>query len=346
MSVGQKLKIKGEEYYIAGFVKHKQGTFYWKEYKLRKGIKERWLSVEKTGKNGVLLSLSHNVSFAKLSFSSDSKQVTYQGTLFHCIDTGEARALESAGDVDFDYNEKFSFVEYEADGGKQLSIEKWSDETEASLGEIIEQSDIEILKGKIKKSVKGIGCNWTVLMIIGFFVFLVWEPVSAWFSYPIRDGIKKSYDFSYVTTVTSNNKSNTKSGIYSTVLSTHAACQKIIEMAPEDIKDVITSNDSIGDDQILIRTNKETALIYMNEEYKTYIQISKKEEDPQGYTSYRAYHPRRLHRFYVSGSTWSKNKNESSDELNTSKYNTYVSSARQASINARRSQGGGTSFGK
>lgn len=349
LALGQKLKIQGEEYYVAGFVVHKQGTFQWKEYKLRKGLKEKWLSVEKTGKRDAQLSLSESVSLRKLSFSSDRTEITYQDTLFRCIDTGNARAIDMDGDVDFDYNEAFSFAEYESDGGKQLSIEEWPDETEASLGEVVEQSDIEVLEGKIKKTRQGTGggCNtWIILLIIGAVVWIIWGPVAAWFSYPVRDGIKKHADFAYETTVTSNNKSSTKSDVYSTFMSTDAACRKIIEMAPEDIKDVITSNDSIGDDQILVLTSKESALIYMSEEYKTYVQVSKREEDSQGHTSYRAYRPSRLHRFYSSGIRWSRDRYSSFDGINTSQYDSYVSSARQASINARQSQGGGTSFGK
>ena len=66
----------------------------------------------------------------------------------------------------------------------------------------------------------------------------------------------------------------------------------------------------------------------------TFVQVSKKKFVTSGTRAYRSrYHSRSFYRTYTTNST-------------NSDYDSYLSSARQQSINSRKSSGGGTSSGK
>jgi hypothetical protein len=344
--VGQELRIKGESFYISGLVKHRQTGFYWTEYRLFGGKKEHWLSVEKADKE-VKIGLSHNIPFRKISFFDDNKYAEYQGKRFNHVETGNAKVVRSEGDVDFDNNEPFTFIEYESSDGQQLSIEKWTDETEASLGEELREADIEVREGRINRVRKQKGKSGCLIRIIlaGIFVFIVYIFLSERNTQPIRRELMKNSQFNHVTAVTSNDKANTKSDIFSSGVSPDSVCKKIIKIDPEHIRHVITSDES-EKDQILIQSDKETVVIYISENDSTYIQVSEKKDDPQGYSSYRSANSHRLHRFYNSGIYWMNRRSTGAADLNTTGYDSYLFNARQESVNTRRTQGGGTSFGK
>lgn len=329
LSLGQKLRIRGSEYYIAGTADYKQKQFQWTEYKLEGGKEELWLSVESSTPGKVDFSLFQTISLNQVTFSNQNKKATYQNTTFDCVDAGNGKVGKSSGRVDFDYNEPFSFREYEATNGKLLSWEKWEDETEVSLGETLRESEIEILEGEKKKinNIKPSSVIWGIAGIATILVFVVpW--ISSLFALPIIDSIKKDSRFSYVTSVTATDNSRKKSHIYETSLSPDQVCRHIIKIDPENIDSIASPNEQ-GAEEVLLQTKKETVLIYISEDSTTYVQVGKKDTDT-GYAPYRAarsYHSMRG--FY-----------------NTSRYNTYLHQARQESINARKARGGGTSFGK
>nr|WP_255495524.1 DUF4178 domain-containing protein [Dysgonomonas sp. 521] len=352
LPVGQQLKIKGKSYTVVGLVKHRHKNAAWTEYKLDSSRKEYWLSVEKISKEKYEIGLSHSVPINSIRFSDSDKKAECNNIIFNFVEKGQARVADCKGDVDFDYNESFSYKEYRSTSGEQLSIEIWEDETEASLGEEISEADIEVLgirhisNWSRNSSSTGGGKNikvyvWTAIAaIIAFIIF--WPSCSS--KRPIRDGLKSNAMFAYETSVTSNNKSNTKSDIYRSDYTPDAVCKAIIDMDSENVKSVVTSNDSIGEDQIMIQTDKETALIYLGEGGNTLVQVSKKGEEPQDeYRPYRAYRGHRLYWFFRSVS---RNKYLDPTTVNKTKYDNYISSARQASVYSRSSRGGGTSFGK
>lgn len=354
LPIGQQLKIKGISHTVVGSVKHKHKNDTWTEYKLDGGRKEHWLSVEKVSKEQYEIGLSYSVPYRSIKFSDSDKKAECNNIIFGFVEKGQARAVECKGDVDFDYNEPFSYKEYRSTGGEQLSIEIWEDETEASLGEEINEADIEVLgiqyisNWSDSSSSGGSGWSknlkryvWTAIAAVAAFV-IFWPSCNS--KRPIRDGLKSNAMFAYETSVTSNNKSNTKSDIYRSDYALDTVCKAIIDMDPENVKSVVTSNDSIGEDQIMIQTDKETALVYQGENGNTLVQVDKKGEEPQDeYKPYRAYHGHRLYWFFrsVAGNNYSD-----PTTINTTKYDNYVSSARQASIYSRSSRGGGTSFGK
>ncbi|MDR3060125.1 MAG: DUF4178 domain-containing protein [Prevotella sp.] len=351
LPVGQKLKIKGKNYTIVGYVKHKHKNASWTEYKLDGGRKEYWLSVEKISKENYEISLSYSVPYRGVKFSDSEKKAEYNNIIFGFVEKGQARVADCKGDVDFDYNESFSYKEYRSTSGEQLSVEIWEDETEASLGEEVWETDIELLGiehisnwSESSNSGKGNGFKgyiWTAIVAVVAFV-MFWPSCDS--KHPIKDGLKSNAMFAYETSVTSNNKSNTKSDIYRSDYDPDGTCKIIIDMDPENVKSVVTSNDSIGEDLIMVQTDKETALIYMGEDGNTMVQIDKKGEEPQEeYSPYRAYHRHRMYWFFRSVA---RNNYPDHTTINTTKYDNYVSSARQSSIYSRSSQGGGTSFGK
>lgn len=344
LSLGQKLRLRGTEYYISGIADYKQHQFQWTEYKLEAGTETLWLSVEGSTPGKVDFSIFRIIPRRDVAFSQNYKKATYQDTVYDCVDAGNGRVIRSSGKVDFDPNEPFSFRDYEAKDGRLLSFEKWEDETETSVGETLQEFEIEILQGKKKKltNIKASNVIWAICGIAISMVFIIpW--ISSLFALPIQDTIKKNSRFSYVTSITATGNSKNKSHIYETSFSPDQTCQYIIKIDPENTECVITPNEK-GAEEIFLQTNKETVLIYISEDNTTYVQLSKKETDEEN-TPYRARSYHRVAGFYTSGMRWSTIPTEG-EKLNTSKYNSFLHQARQESINARRARGGGTSFGK
>lgn len=350
LELGQQLQIKKQIYYIAGIVKYKQDQFKWLEYRLIGSNHEYWLSVEDAGGEQVELSLFYNIPFQKVSVvSGDKKQIKYKNEIYDCIEEGRGHVANSTGDVDFDYHESFSFREYQS-GNKYISYEKWSDEEEYSLGEPIRGSAITVLEGK-RQEVKNQNTNKTALRWIkhiGFAVvglFFVMPFIKDYFKLPILEELKANRYFIYETSVTSTENEKNKSSVYRTHYSPDEACQVLIKADPEHIEHIVSSKKAT-DGERLIQTNKETIMIYPGEGNVTYVQASARMDTTSNYNSYRSGNPHRVRRFYYYGSRWSRGDRNVRDDVDPHRYDKSLTNARQASINARNSQGGGTGFGK
>ena len=143
---------------------------------------------------------------------------------------------------------------------------------------------------------------------------------------------KETTKYIYVTSVT-NNTNNKKAKVYKSLLADiDATVKDIIDGVPEGITDTIDSDPNSEDDGIGLRTDKEYAYIY-KENNEIFVQVSSKEYVNNSGTMY---HSRHYHYYYNTyGST------RKSDT-----YSSYAYSARQRSVNSRTSSGGGTSSGK
>ena len=118
-----------------------------------------------------------------------------------------------------------------------------------------------------------------------------------------------------------------------------------MKVDPEHVEHIVSSK-NIADGERLIQTNRETVMIYRGEDNITYVQASARMDTTSNYNSYRASDSHRVRRFYHYGSRWSRGDRRVQENVDPHRYNQSLMNARQASINARNTQGGGTGFGK
>lgn len=350
LETGQQLRIGKQDYLIAGIVKYKQDSFQWQEYKITGGSRELWLCVEATGNEQVDLTIFHNIPFHKVTVAGGSdKQIKYKNEIYDCIEEGRGHITYRDGDVDFDYQERFSFKEYQLKN-KYISFEKWSDEEEYSYGESIQDQEITVLERKSKEVKNSHKNNKLIRWIfkaacILIALFLIVSFAKSYFRHPFYEALQKNRQFIYETSVTSNEDTRKKSHVFRTRFSPDEVCQILIKADPDNVEHIISSKDAT-DGERLILTNKETILIYLGEDNITHVQASARMDTTSNYNSYRARDTYRVRRFYSYGSRWSRGERNTKEHINTSRHNEALMKARQASVGARNSQGGGTGFGK
>lgn len=133
-------KIK---YKILNGVKYKEKSSYWMEYKLQntETSKMYYLNVELSNK----VILYEILKDTKIQIKMN---IIYNDIEYELYEKGDAKVETYFGMTDIGLNEEVSYYEYtnKEDKMKILSIEKWRDEVEASIGKIISLSSIKILK--------------------------------------------------------------------------------------------------------------------------------------------------------------------------------------------------------
>ncbi|MDR1732333.1 MAG: hypothetical protein LBR61_09615, partial [Synergistaceae bacterium] len=156
-----------------------------------------------------------------------------------------------------------------------------------------------------------------------------------------------------------------KAQVYSTALTPDQACQAIIQMDPERIRyvtmalkdnsDTDADSDKTPDlarSERMLQTDRETVMIYESETGATFVQVSAADARENRYTAYRPRWPSRTYNLYRASRAWYGNAERATVNpantynIDTGRYSSIVGSARQASISARRSTGGGSHFGK
>jgi len=190
----------------------------------------------------------------------------------------------------------------------------------------------DILYGDKRNKI--IGYFMTVIMIV--VLIFVEEPQifsGLFVNKSIQKYLDKESNYTYVTSIT-NNSNKKKAKVYKSLYSTiDNTVKDIIDNVPEGITDTIDSVPNTDEDGIGLHTKNEFAYIYL-ENGDVYVQISEKEyvNNNSGSTYHRRY---RTHYYNTYSST-----------RKSTTYSDYSYSARQQSINSRRSSGGGTSSGK
>ena len=331
---GQVIKIKNEAYVVIGMIEFQEDSWVWQEYKLKSDSgKVKWLNVEENeGKK--------QYSIYEMNFSipiMKSMNFNFKNKNYKLFEKGTARVKTYFGNVDVDKNEKVNFSEYISEDKKTLvSFEDWSGEIEKSIGNYLDETDIEITNEIKAVKTTSPKKSESIIVVVFSMLFIVLPILFAGMGSfiasrkTISSFLEKDTNFSYVTSVT-NNENNQKAKVYKTNLSIYKAFKKIIDGAPESRKKVTYADDDEG---IGIFTNAEYAYVYQSEDNVTYVQVSKKKYVTSGTRAYRSrFHTRGFYRTYTTNST-------------NSTYNSYLSSARQQSINSRKSSGGGTSSGK
>ena len=132
------------DYMVEGKLIYSEDGDEWYDYMLVDGDKTVWLSVEDDDRLEV--SLFHEID--DLNFTSKPPEfITYQGLKYELEEWGKARVTR-VGQTGTKQGMSCKYFEYEAPGGKYMSIEQWGEGSfEVSIGEDIRPNELEILPG-------------------------------------------------------------------------------------------------------------------------------------------------------------------------------------------------------
>ncbi len=362
-NVGDILRVDGDDFRVLGKIVF-DGM--WVEYRLlsQVGNQERWLSIDEQYREySISRKADHSVSFAG----------------YHVVDEGTERVVHAEGNVDVEDGDSAIFTEYEdVTTEKIISVERWDDEEEISVGYYLDAHEIVLLSSRygntsgaspyVQRSVydsghrssgnkSGLWIGVTVLVMIIGMLGSVLRGSSG--GNKIAKYIENSQSYVYETSITGADSQ--KADVYYTTFSVDQAARDVINGIKGDTEDV-QQNTEDGDSSITILTNKEYCIIYTSEDNITLVQVSDREyayrNDNDLYRGNR-YTNRYYRRYYYSrgygsdtvtyddySSPYSSYTDSTLSGDYDSTYNTYSSSIRQSSTTSRTSSGGGLSSGK
>lgn len=143
LAINQHVKIENVEYKIINKVKFNEKASYWIEYKLQniQNSQMYYLNVEISSKAILYKILNTREIQLKMNMIFENEE-------YELFEKGKGRIETYSGMTDVALNDEVDYYEYNCKNGKQkiLSIEKWKDETEISIGKIISLSKIKVLK--------------------------------------------------------------------------------------------------------------------------------------------------------------------------------------------------------
>lgn len=138
----QYIIIEQEKYRILNKVKFVEKSSYWIEYKIRNIDTNEmfYLNVELSLKVILYKILQEKNISVKMN-------MIFEGEEYNLLEKGMGKVETYYGMTDVGINEEVNYYEYanKNDFRKILSIEKWKDETEISIGKIINTSNIKVL---------------------------------------------------------------------------------------------------------------------------------------------------------------------------------------------------------
>jgi hypothetical protein len=363
LPLGQELQIGGTTYCVVGYVRYRQGLFTWTEYELESSSGPNdhvWLSVERDGPgpdDGGLLSLHSSIPFSSVRLQGRDT-AAYSGATYQRVGSGSANVVEYRGNGDYDSNESFTFTEYRSEAGEILTCEYWSDEKEASLGRELPAADVRVLASRRRVHAPNHMRGLVGILIFLALIFIEFVLPRINMTPRIERQLASDSRFAHATSVTLSG--NRRGQVYSTSLSPDEACRAIIDMDPDRVQYVTTPQPGTDSEQVesggserderLLQTTRETVMIYESEDGTTCVQVSPTGVDAGRYTVHRSRFPMRARSLYRNSRTWYERSGRAPDArsayaIDASGYSSTVTSARQASA-ARRSSGGGRSFGK
>lgn len=355
---GQLLRVDGTDYEVQGgieFYNTSDGSL-WQEFRIRsiRTSKICWLSIDNVyGEYAIYEEQSYHTRF-------EEQNITQNG--YHQVDDGIASVRSCFGVPDTSPNDSVHYTEYEdSTEEKIISIERWEDATEYSIGYYLDWDEITVLDNNAKRSSSGSSsaAGFVFAVCILFFIIFIAFIVGSVNSKSIAKHLKNSSYYTYETSITSDLNSREKADVYETSLSVADAAKDIIDAIEGDTESVQESDE---DDSVAILTKREYCLVYTDTDGITLVQISSRAYAYQSTNSpyHSSHHTRSYYRrFYYSygyygdhskysGKT-SGYENFTGDDVTkdySDPYNSYSSSVRQSSINSRSSSGGGISSGK
>ena len=361
-NVGQFLKVDEVIYEVLGKIQFRNysDNCTWFEYILleRFGPGERWLSIDD--------------KYREYSISWTTGELSLDG--YHQVDKGIREVVSVSGDVDVVVGDSASFCEYEDKTEENIiSVEQWDDIKEFSRGYYLDKNEIcfantsdasnfstnsynpSASSRNGKKRINPffvIGIAMLLVFAIGFIGNMVGGKSIAKF-------LKKSNQFTYVTSITGND--GEKADVYESSLSKEDTVMTIIEAVEGNVLDV-EEDKTLGSESIAILTEDEYCMVYISVSNEVLVQISNRKyaytSDKEPYHS--STHTHSYYRRYYYSAAYlgdarryrrhhSPYENYNGERLDTDmfdQYDSYSDSIKRNSVNSRTSSGGGLSSGK
>ncbi|MEE0266017.1 MAG: DUF4178 domain-containing protein [Acutalibacteraceae bacterium] len=135
----QEILIEKVKYEVLSITRFREKSSYWIEYSLRRldDYKIFYLNVELSSK-AILYEILENTRIDL------NMNISFQGNSYELYEKGTGVAEFCYGMTDIRLYEEVSYYEYQSRRDKKifLSVEKWYDETEVSLGRLLKPSAI------------------------------------------------------------------------------------------------------------------------------------------------------------------------------------------------------------
>lgn len=376
LKINQEVKVDGVDYIVEGWIEFSAQSdgCSWREYKLKRkgGIGCRWLSIDEHYNEYAIYEMTRNKSLL------DEAALIKDG--YKEVDSDRARVLAFKGNVDVACGDSVRFKEYEDQSEEKIrAVECWEDETEYSTGYYLDAD--EIIPGAIKNqntngrnnqagNRKGGAARNTksgelsnskqigIIILVVIFGIIVSLPEGL-FTTTISKYLKKSSDFTYVTSITSDINEKEKADVYKTTLSVQSAAEHILKKVANKVTNV---DENAEGGTVTILTSKEYALVYTSEDNETLVQVSSRgyayssrntpyHSNNHVSTYYRRYYYTKGYesdsKRYKDATSGYEDYEGGEVEVNTSNhYKSYTNTIKQQSTASRSSSGGGTSSGK
>lgn len=260
-SIGDKISIENKEYYIYGIIryKNKDDSSERIEYNLlptRFNLINSWLSIDTT----------HN----EFSICDDDWCSYKVPKDYILVETGTDCVLSTEGNTNKDDNEPVEYKKYEDITHQKIYYAKYLPKRSSSSNtrfshekwHKISPSQIKLLQedcfnGREPHNRSHIIINCLIIAFLAFFIY------SAFFYMPVEHHLKKDKDYSFLTSITEDNKKVAK--IYVSSLSMDAVAKDIIDSIEGDAEMVCQSPDET-DNSIAILTGDEYCYIYLSNE--------------------------------------------------------------------------------
>ncbi len=137
----QQITIEKEKYKILNRIEYTEKSSYWVEYKLQniQTSKYYYLNVELSSE----AILYETINQTKIDLKMNIK---FQNEEFELFEKGTGKVKTYYGMTDVCLNDEVNYYEYKSKENLQkvLSIEKWKDKTQISIGKIISFSKIKL----------------------------------------------------------------------------------------------------------------------------------------------------------------------------------------------------------
>lgn len=340
---GQVIYVDGVKYTVSNMIEYKEDTWIWQEYEIKDEIYTyKWLTTEQNENNQTEYYIYEIYNGA---IDTNEIELQIKDQKYELYEKGRAIVNNYFGNADVDRYESCEYFDYISQDKKNIvSVEKWEDELEKSIGSKIDNEKIQIVEEIVKDNVKEFKqenkskiTKIPYIMSLVALIFIVVSIIVGMINTSTNNSIEKYLEnqttkYTYVTSIT-NNVNNKKAKVYkSSFSSIDLTVKDIIDGVQGEITNTIDSDPNTEKDGIGIQTKKEFAYIYI-EQSKIYVQVSSKEYVSNSGTTYHSHH---YH--YYSNAFTSTRKSDT--------YTNYAYSARQKSVNSRTSSGGGTSSGK
>ena len=148
LQVGDIVEYDLAEYKVIGKLIYEEGGYLWYDYHLFDGQKHLWLGAEDDDELeiGLYKKLDVNHQLYVQLQNETPKKLTYEGKEYTLIEGGKAN-IRAEGRVGAKTGQRVQYWDYEASNGSEISVERWGNELEISIGQEVKESLLEYYPG-------------------------------------------------------------------------------------------------------------------------------------------------------------------------------------------------------